>query len=354
MGKPDAAVTARLNEYLSPNYPASTNEVNRMLVKVLTFTGDPQVVPKTLALMDKATDEGDTLQKTFTNSSDLLLRNPQYGMDIAKMLSNKPPAQQVYYGTALSKASTGWTPELREKYFKWFTSAFGFKGGVSYIGFIDGARKLALKNVPKNELAHFSSISGQSLLDSANNSRLAINGPKPKGPGRRWQVDSAMYVLEHDTSKADLAMGKAMFDATMCSSCHIKNGEGGSVGPDLSQLGTRFTANDILVSIIEPSKEVSDQFAATNFYMKDGSSVIARLKNEDDEKYYVIQNPFTPQVVREIPKSAVSRTSISDAPSIMFPGLINPLNPKELKSLMAYLMSAPNNKDNASATPKSR
>ncbi len=353
MGLPDAAVTSKVNAYLDPNYPASSNDINRMLSKILVYTGDPQVVSKTLALIDKAKDDGDTLQNTFTNSSDLVMRNPQYGMDIAKMLSNKPPAQQVYLATALSKATAGWTPESRDKYFKWFTNAFGYKGGVSYIGFIDGARKLALANVPKDQLAHFNSISGQSMLDSANNSRLAVNGPRPKGPGRRWQVDSALFVIQHDSSTRDLANGKAMFAAALCSSCHNMNGEGGAVGPDLSQLGTRFSAHDILESIIEPSKVISDQFAATNFYMKDGSSIIARLKNEDNDKYYIIQNPFTPQTVREIPKSAVSRTSVSDAPSIMYPGLINSLNPEELKNLMAYLMSA-GNKDNVVNRPKGK
>jgi putative heme-binding domain-containing protein len=353
MGLPDASVTARVNAYLNQFYPSSSNDVDRMLCKILVYTGDAQVVQKTLVLMDNAKDEKDTLQATFTNSNDLVMRNPQYGMDIAKMLSNKPPQQQVYLGTALSKAASGWTPALRDKYFKWFINAFSYKGGVSYIGFIDGARKLALANLPKDQLAHYNSISGQSLLDSANNNRLAINGPKPKGPGRRWQIDSALFVVQHDSTTRDLADGKAMFDATLCSSCHTMNGVGGAVGPDLSQLGTRFSAHDILESIIEPSKVISDQYAATNFYMKDGSSIIARLKNEDASKYYVIQNPFTPQTVREIPKSDVSKTSVSDAPSIMYPGLINSLNPEELKNLMAYLISG-GNKDNPVYKPRSK
>lgn len=352
MGVPAAAVTAQVNAYLDPIYPVSSNEVNRMFCKILAFTGDAQVVSKTLAILDDAKDT-DSLQKTFTSSSDLLLRNPQYGMDIAKMLANKPPAQQVYYATALSRAKNGWTPELQEKYFKWFTTAFGYKGGVSYIGFIDGARKLALANVPKNQLAHFNAISGQALLDSSNNNRLAVTGPRPVGPGRRWKVDSALVIIESDSSKRDLENGKAMFAATLCASCHAMNGDGGAVGPDLSQLGTRFSTKDILESIIEPSKVISDQFAATNFFMKDGSSIIGRLKSEDKEKYSIIQNPFAPQTIRDIPRGDVTRTSVSEAPSIMYPGLINSLNPEELKNLMAYLTSA-GTKDHAMTNKKSK
>ena len=88
--------------------------------------------------------------------------------------------------------------------------------------------------------------------------------------------------------------------------------------------------------------EASDQFAATYFYMKDGSSIVGRVKNQDTEKYYISQNPFAPQQIREILKKDVGRTSISDAPSIMFRGLVNSLNPEELKDLIAYLKSGGN------------
>ena len=63
-----------------------------------------------------------------------------------------------------------------------------------------------------------------------------------------------------------------------------------------------------------------------------------RLIRDDNDKYYVSQNPFAPQMLREIAKKDVTSTKLSDV-SIMLPGLINRLNPEELKDLMAYLMS---------------
>jgi putative heme-binding domain-containing protein len=129
-----------------------------------------------------------------------------------------------------------------------------------------------------------------------------------------------------------------MFAASMCMSCHSFKGEGGQIGPDLTQLGTRFSARDILESIIEPNKTISDQYAATIFYLKDGKSIMGRLISQDDEKYTVSQNPFAPQILREIPKKDVDRTKVSDI-SIMMPGMINNLNSDELRDLMAFLMS---------------
>ena len=341
MGLPDAAQKAQLISYLTPGYPAQDNELNRLYCKILVYIGDPSVVTKTMAIIDKAKDDN-SLQKSFSNSSDLILRNPQYGMDIANMLAKTPPAQQIYYATALSAAKEGWTSSAREKYFKWITTAFGYKGGNSYIGFIDKARTNALAFVPKEEYDHYNKLSGSALLDANNGNKLASNGIRPEGPGRNWHQDSALAVIQHDSTTRNPEKGKAMFAATLCSSCHRIGGEGGEIGPDLSQLGTRFSVSDILESIIKPSKVISDQFAATYFYMKDGSSIVGRVKNQDNLKYYVIQNPFAPQTVRMILKKNVSKASISDAPSIMYPGLINSLNPEELKDLMAYLVSGGN------------
>lgn len=335
MGQPDAPEKTKLSAYLNAHYPAKSNELNRSLSKILVSIGDPLVVQKTLALIDLAKDD-DAGQKTITQSSDLILRNPQYGLDIAGMLSKTPPAQQIYYATVLSEAKNGWTPAMREKYFKWFYTAFGFKGGNSYIGFIDKARKTALANAPKEQFAHFNTISGNALLEG--NGMKLVNVASPKGPGKSWKIENALAVVKDSLTDRNYENGKMMYAATLCSSCHGLRSEGGSIGPDLTQLGTRFSARDILESIIEPNKVISDQYAATVYYLKDGSSVLGRFKNETKDKYFISQNPFAPQTLREIPKKDVIKTSLSEV-SIMLPGMINSLNANELKDLMAYLIS---------------
>ncbi|MEO8414716.1 MAG: heme-binding protein [Ginsengibacter sp.] len=335
MGKPNASQNARLISFLDPKYPANTNELNRSLSKILVFIGDPQAAGKTLDLMDISKDDT-SYQKTATQSSDLILRNQQYGLDVANMLAHQPPAQQIYLATVLSSDKIGWTPEMREKYFKYFNNFLERRGGNSYTGYINSARKFALANAPKEEFAHYDSISGSSLLNGSG-THLADNEIRPKGPGQDWTVEEASPLVENLTGR-DFDQGRAMFKASMCVACHTMGGEGGSVGPDLTQLGTRFTGKDILVSIIDPSKTISDQYAATNFLLKNGSTVTGRLIRDDNDKYYVSQNPFAPQMLREIAKKDVTSTKLSDV-SIMLPGLINRLNPEELKDLMAYLMS---------------
>jgi len=337
MGKPAGATKDQLVAYLDPNYPSSSSELDRVLSKVLVYIGASGSVEKTLTLLANAKD--DPADKTVSSSSDLIMRNPQYGLDIARMLSNVPPAQQTYFATVLSEASTGWTPELHEKYFKWFANAFTYKGGVSYVGFIDKARRKALAHTPADKTESYNKLSGADLLTESGND--LAEGPQPKGPGRRRTMEEALALVDGTLVSRDFENGKNMFDATLCSSCHSMRGEGGAIGPDLTQVGTRFSAKDILENTLDPNKEISDQYAATVFEMKDGSSIVGRLINEEGGKYFVSQNPFMPQSLREIPKEEVTSTKLSKV-SLMLPWLLGGLNDEEIKDIIAYMVAGGN------------
>lgn len=338
MGKPDAAVNAAIAQRLEPLYPAKTNSLNRELSKVLLFLDSEPAVQKSLALLKNAKD--DTTESIFMSSSDLILRNPQYGLDIANMLASIPPAQQIFLATTLSGASKGWTPELHEEYFKWYYNAFSFKGGNSFVGFIDNARKMALKHVPKDQLVHYGKISGDSLLNEKGN-RIASKVTPPKGPGRKWEIDSALKVVEENSGVRDFKRGRELFIAVKCESCHTMKGEGGSFGPDLTQLGTRFSKRDMLEAIIEPSKVISDQYESKVFNLKDGTSILGRLMSEDEKKYVISQNPYAPQITKDILKKDVKNMNRAEV-SIMPPGTLNVMSPDELKDIIAYLMSGGN------------
>jgi putative heme-binding domain-containing protein len=106
----------------------------------------------------------------------------------------------------------------------------------------------------------------------------------------------------------------------------------------------------MLQSIVEPSKTISDQYGATVFYLKEGGSVVGRMINQDNDKYTISQNPFSPQTTRDVLKKDVLRTRISEI-SPMLPGMINRLNGQELRNLLGYL-KAGGDKNNALYTNK--
>ncbi len=339
MGAPDAEEKTAVANLLNPIYPAATNDLNKELSKLLVYVDAPNAVDKTMALLASAKDDMSG-QKTLSESSDLILRNPQYGMDIAGMLSKMPPLTQTWYANVLSQAKNGWTTESRNKYFQWYYTAFGYKGGVCYVGFIDKARKNALENVPKESFASYNKLSGDSLVTLARKG-LDIGPIRPKGPGRNWKVEEALAIVDSGLGTRNFEQGKAMFAASLCRTCHQMRGEGGVAGPDLTQLGTRFSNKDMLEAIISPNKTISDQYGSTVFFLKTGGSVLGRLIRQDNEKYYVSQNPFDTQTIKVILKKNVVRTRVSEV-SPMLPGMINGLNSEEMKDLMAFLTSGGN------------
>lgn len=332
-------VKQQLIAFLDPNFPANDNNLDRSLSILMAHLDAPSAVEKTLALLKNAKDDPD-YQKTFTSSSDLIFRNPQYGLDIANMLANVPPAQATFYATVLGGADKGWTAAQREEYFKWINHALtAYKGGRSYVGFLDRARKMALASVDKADFEKYDEMSGGKLLTASGND-IANTGVQPEGPGRRWTVEEAEPLVANLVGR-DLVKGKAMYAAVLCQSCHTMQGEGGAIGPDLTQLGTRFSPKDILVATINPSETISDQYHATVLELKAGGSIVGKLNDEDAQNYYISQNPFAPNDIKKVAKSNVILKKNADV-SIMMPGLINRLNEEELKDLMAYLISGGN------------
>ncbi len=338
MGMPEPTDKDKVIAYLNPHYPAKTSLLNRGLSKLVIYLEAPGVIGKTLALMDKKDEPGsqDLGVDVTMASSDLILRNPQYGLDIAKMLEKVPPAQQTYYATMLSSAHTGWTPQLRKQYFSWFANAFTYQGGRSYIGFIDKARKLALAHVPKEQFEQYNNLSGAELLTTSGND--IASDYAPKGPGRGWKMENAVAILDSAAGTLSFDTGKKIYSAILCSRCHAMGGQGADIGPDLTQIGTRFSNRDMLESMIMPDKTISDQYASTIFSLKNGKSVLGRLVSEDKASYAISQNPFAPDDLRKIAKKDVVSKKYSTV-SIMLPGLINGLNPDELRDLIAYMKS---------------
>lgn len=350
-GKPAKEFQAWLAGYLEPHYPnASDDNYNRQLSKVLVYLQSPKAIAQTFDLFvaagkkdpNKAEDiSGD--QTTLTSAADLIMRNPDYGMSIAEILAKLPPLGQTFYATVLSQADNVLSEEQLDQYFKWYANAFQYQGGYSYSGFINQSRKMALAHVPKNQFAYYNTISGDSIADRPP-AMQAEKAVQPKGPGRNWTVEEAMRYVDSGIVNRDFERGRGLFISSLCASCHAMNGEGGVSGPDLTQLGTRFSYKDMLEAIIEPSKVISDQYGATVFYLKSGKSIVGRLIEEKDGNYIIAQNPFAPDQHRAVPKKEVIRTRVSEI-SPMLPEMIDRLNPEELKDLLAFLKSGGNKED---------
>jgi len=246
---------------------------------------------------------------------------------------------------ALRNATAGWTPDLRRNFFTWFQRARQWKCGNSFKGFIENIRKEALVNfAPENELADLDA------LGTKEPAALISNFVAPKGPGKAYTVETALQVLSlPDAFKGrNFANGEAMFRSPLCATCHRFNGEGGSIGPDLTGAGNRYTQRDLLENIIDPSKVISDQYDSHEITLKDNSIVLGRIVVEENEKVFVVTNPFAPNEQTAINSSDIAKKEVRKV-SMMPPGLINTLNENELLDLVAYMFSGGNPKDKSFA-----
>src|SRR5204862_2921802 len=96
---------------------------------------------------------------------------------------------------------------------------------------------------------------------------------------KKWTVEELVPVVEKGLSGRNFEQGRNLFGETKCFACHRFNNEGGGTGPDLTQVVTRFGARDLLESIIEPSKVISDQYAAIVVTLTDGRTISGRIVN---------------------------------------------------------------------------
>jgi putative heme-binding domain-containing protein len=326
MGPPPEELRGPVIRRLDAHFPHRSAAANRELAQLLIYLEAPTAVEKCLALLKRS---GPPPRPSWVTALD---RNRGYGGVVEKMLAKMPPAEGIHYAFALRNAKTGWTPERRREYFSFLKEAAeGYTGGNSYKGFLINAWKEALAHVPLEERAALPALSPPRLSEL----------PKPKGPGRAWTVEELLPLVEKGLRKRNFRNGRRMYLAAQCVVCHRFDAEGGSGGPDLTGVAGRFGVRDLLESIIEPSKVISDQYQGMVLRTRDGRVLSGRVVGEKEGKLQIAPDLLKPDEIVEVPKSAVEESRVSTV-SLMPTGLLNPLNADEVLDLVAYLLSAGN------------
>jgi putative heme-binding domain-containing protein len=144
--------------------------------------------------------------------------------------------------------------------------------------------------------------------------------------------------VEKGLKGRDFDRGRKLFGEANCFACHRYDNEGGALGPDLSGVAGRFSVRDLLESILDPSKEVSDQYAASRIELTDGRSITGRIVNQNGNNIDVMTNMLDPNGLAHIDRRKVeSITRSKESP--MPKGLLDTLKEDEVLDLMAYLLS---------------
>ncbi|SFI43877.1 c-type cytochrome [Planctomicrobium piriforme] len=323
LGAPDDAWRQKVISRLDPLYPAKSYPVNAELAQLLVFLNAPGVVTKTLDLMRNLGPE------PIPDWGSLVGRS-NYGGTVGKMLENMPPSRAIHFAFVLRNQKEGWTLPQRQEYFQFFIDAAKRPGGHSFSRFLSQMRDDALLTCSPTDQVALQPLTNVSLF-----SALPKVDP-PKGPGRKWTRDEALANLGEKLTKRNYDHGRQLFHAVSCSKCHRFNGEGGSIGPDLSTASKKFPPPDLFDAIIEPSKVISDQYASQQVVTTDGQVLLGRAVQIGDELHvYTPDADALPKVLKKSQVEEIHPSPISQMPV----GLLDSLNPEELKDLMAYIIS---------------
>jgi putative heme-binding domain-containing protein len=136
----------------------------------------------------------------------------------------------------------------------------------------------------------------------------------------------------------DASRGKAAFfsdQRAQCGRCHVVNGEGKGVGPDLSVIGQKLSRQSFFESILNPSAAVAPEYKVWVLNTEDEGYLTGFIRSETAEAVELMDS--NGNAVRINPASIIDRTP-SDA-SLMPNGLTAALTAQELADIVAYLES---------------
>ena len=182
--------------------------------------------------------------------------------------------------------------------------------------------------------------------DDAGLFSIIQDGIDNTGMPRTWQMtDHEIWlVVAHVRSlgrvaveqlPGDPAQGRALFAAEGCGGCHIVNGVGGSLGPDLDEVGARRSSGRLRQSLLAPGSALPDGFVMVRAVRADGSVLEGVRVNEDS---FTMQLRDLANRFYSVRKQQLQSLEYKSAATPM-PGYGDKLSPLEIDHLVAYLAS---------------
>jgi putative heme-binding domain-containing protein len=313
---PSPELKARLRSRLDPLFPSHHSpQLNHQLAKHLIYLRSTSVLPKIIALLEKATTSEDLLFYPF----------------VLRYLKDDPAWSEQGYRTVFTA----------------LTRAEQLNGASTYFKAIADTRAELTTHLPPALATRLASV---------------ISPPQPAAltphalPGhsfKNWTLADLDPLLPQVAQGRSFESAKKALVSTQCVFCHRVAADNvlpaGVFGPDLSQVSARFGRRDLLDHILNPSKAIDEKFRFLTITRVDGSLVTGALESEDDERITLRPNPLAKDTI-EIGKSMI-QTREESPRSPMPASLLNGLKPNEILDLLAWFEAQGNPKHPAFKTP---
>src|ERR1700688_2353404 len=183
---------------------------------------------------------------------------------------------------------------------------------------------------------------------------MPANGTNGQGVGMTdeeiWQIIS--YIRSQEVKAparpmGDVAHGKALFygDAN-CSLCHMVEGKGGRVGPELTAVGGSRTREAIIDSVRNPSrrlawglteatKEFPQEYESVTAVTAEGKKITGVTLNEDSFSVQIMDAGEHIHLLEKDKLQSFQKSRESAMPVYS----VDVLSDKELEDIVAYLVS---------------
>lgn len=136
-----------------------------------------------------------------------------------------------------------------------------------------------------------------------------------------------------------VAIGGRIFKEATCAQCHKMRGEGGAVGPELTDVLTRWKGDGkaVLREMLDPSYKIDPKYAVHSVLMDDGKVFTGIIKDEGTKTITMVTNPEDPkpQVFQRNEIDEIIKTTTSMMPK----GLLDRFTYDEIFELLTYVQS---------------
>ena len=136
--------------------------------------------------------------------------------------------------------------------------------------------------------------------------------------------------------RGDAGRGQKIFfqpGGAQCNTCHRINGDGRDFGPDLSQIGRKYTRAQILESSLSPSKSIDPKFVPYTIETRDGNVRCGFLLKRDNTEI-MLKDASSAEI--RIPAADVSNLQAQTL-SLMPEGLLQTCTAQEAADLVEFL-----------------
>lgn len=158
-------------------------------------------------------------------------------------------------------------------------------------------------------------------------------------PDEIWMIVAYLRSLgagANAVARGDATAGERIFwNQTKCSTCHMVDGKGGRLGPDLSQIGAARSRDFLEKKIRDPNSEIPPERATVTVVTQEGHRITGVRRNEDT---YSIQLMDSRERLHSFFKKDLREVTV-EPKSVMPAYAAAQLDSKQLDDLVAYLVS---------------